>query len=255
MEESRSAHPFPGLVVVLDIRGFGGLTNPEKLVARNQLYALVAKAFEDAGLRWDDCAHEDRGDGIVVVLPAIVPKPLVMGPVLSGLIRGVAQAPPLNQVWTMAVRIAAHAAEIHRDDNGFAGSDVDLAFRLVDSPVLREALDRAPSRCVVLVSDALHQSTVRHRYPGMDERVFHQVPVSVKETSTTGWLHIPGDDRTAREVAAAHREPVTPSPPAHTTQMQVGGDITANSGVVANGQVTIGSAPRRSWWRRGEGTR
>ncbi|MEV6713445.1 hypothetical protein AB0M48_15565 [Lentzea sp. NPDC051208] len=240
--------PLPGLVLVVDVRSFSGLSNPDMLSTRELLYRLVIDSFGAAGVCWDDCVHEDRGDGILVVVPATVPKTAVLGPVLTELMRRIADAPANSDGTGMQVRIAAHGGEIHRDVKGFAGSDVILPFRLLDSRVLREALAGSAARCVVMVSDSLYESTVRHDYPGMAGRVFHPVEVRVKETSVRAWLHVPGG--AVPSPAQESTEPESPAPHHIGTRISAGGDIRVENGVLAGRDVTTTEHHHGPWWRR-----
>jgi hypothetical protein len=240
--------PFPCLVFVLDVRSFGSMRNPEMLATRDLLYRLVIAAFETGGVRWADCEHEDRGDGIIIVVPATVPKTVVMGPVLTELMRLVADAPSNTDGRDMQVRIAAHGGEVHRDDNGFAGSDVILPFRLLDSQVLRDTLAEASARCVVMVSDSLYQGTVRHNYPGMAGRVFQPVQVQGKETNLRAWLHVPGGVVTT----PPEPRPEPPAPQHNGVHISAGGDIKVDNGVLAGGDVTTTEHYHGTWWRRGK---
>ncbi|MET9227277.1 hypothetical protein [Lentzea sp. NPDC003310] len=246
--------PLPGLVLTLDVRSFSGLSNTSMLTTRKSLYRIVIESFGAGGVRWNDCAHEDRGDGILVVVPATVPKTAVLGPVLTELMRRVGEAPANPDGTGMEVRVAAHGGEIHRDVKGFAGSDVILPFRLLDSQVLRDALAGTTARCVVMVSDSLYESTVRHDYPGMAGRVFQPVEVRVKETTVRAWLHVPGG--VAARPAATSPEQPEPHQPAshhHGAHISAGGDIRVDNGVLAGGDVITTERHHLPWWRRRKG--
>ena len=109
--------------------------------------------------------------------------------------------------WSCQARLAIHTGEVHEDGKGYVGSDVNHAFRLVDSDALREALSATERRCAVLVSDVLYQTIVRHGYGEIEANAFHPTVVHVKDIVATAWLFVPGDDSTARDVAARQRKP------------------------------------------------
>ena len=75
-------------VVVVDIEGFGDQrrTNPNQVAVRDGLYRAMREAFGRAGIPWDDCGHEDRGDGVFVLIPAEVPKGLLAESLPSALV-------------------------------------------------------------------------------------------------------------------------------------------------------------------------
>ncbi|MER6666185.1 hypothetical protein ABT256_16720 [Amycolatopsis japonica] len=230
-----SEYPFPATIVVVDLRSFSKLKNPEQIAARRQLYDLLADAFTAGGVDWELCAREDRGDGVLVIVPTETPRAVLLGPVLTEFASRVESTERLPSGWACETRVAFQAGEVHQDENGFVGSDVNHAFRLVDSDVLREALSATDRRCAVLVSDVLYQATVRHGYDQIDPDAFHRTTVHVKDVVATAWLSIPGDAATAHEVAARQHEPRRP-----TARNAVGGNVTITDSNVAGRDQHIG---------------
>lgn len=231
-----SEYPFPATVVVVDLKSFSTLTNPEQIAARKQLYDLLSGAFTAGGVDWDLCAHEDRGDGVMVIVPSEVPKAVLLGAVVIEFARRVESAPRLPSGWVCQTRLAIHTGEVHEDGKGYVGSDVNHAFRLVDSEALRDALSTSERRCAVMVSDVLYQSIVRHGYGEIDANAFHRTVVHVKDVVATAWMSVPGDDATARDVAARQRGPQR-QPNAQTV---VGGNMTVTGSTFAGRDMHVG---------------
>ena len=72
-------HPRPAVhrtLVVVDVERFGDQrrTNPHQLAVRDGLWEALARAFDDVGIRWAGCRREDRGDGVLILARAGVPK-------------------------------------------------------------------------------------------------------------------------------------------------------------------------------------
>ncbi len=239
----------PATVLVVDVESFTTRTNPVQLSLRHRLYELLPRAFNDAGVSWRAVVHEDRGDGLLVVLPASVAKLTLLRDVVGGIAGRVdadgggdrhAVSPSSDEHTALRLRVAVHAGEVHRDPYGFAGADVNHAFRLLDAPPLREALASSGSHCAVLVSDSLYQTIVRHGYPGLDPRRFHPVPVDVKQTRASAWLHVPGDDGCARRVsraAAGHGQQQAPDGGHGGVQISAGRNVTVRRGLIVGGDV------------------
>src|SRR5918999_3461272 len=61
-----------------DVVGFGDQrrTTKDQLTIRAGLYLLMRLAIEGAGIAWDRCHIEDRGDGLLVMAPADIPPRL-----------------------------------------------------------------------------------------------------------------------------------------------------------------------------------
>lgn len=238
--------PVPVTVIVADVERFGRLTNPEQLAAREHLYTLWGQAFERAGVPLGWCGQEDRGDGVLIVAPATVPKPALIDAL--GRVAEVAALPRPDGRPPLRLRVAAHAGDIHHDGRGFVGADVNHAFRLAGSPLLHLALERTRTNCAVLVSDGLYQGTVRHGYGGLDPRQFHPAAIAVKETRTTGWLWIPGDDQCARRVAARSPSAGRSRLPDGTTtgvRLDAGGDMRIDGSVIAGQGAHVGRGAGR----------
>jgi hypothetical protein len=60
-------------ILFTDVAGFG---NPERNdgdqhVVREALYRILRAAFEASDIPWAACYHEDRGDGVVIIVPPV----------------------------------------------------------------------------------------------------------------------------------------------------------------------------------------
>ena len=77
-------------IVVVDVEGFGDRrrTNAHQVAVRDGLYRVMRDAFGRAGISWGDCGREDRGDGVLVLVPAEVPKGLLAESLPSALAAG-----------------------------------------------------------------------------------------------------------------------------------------------------------------------
>jgi tetratricopeptide (TPR) repeat protein len=195
-------------IVVVDIEGFGDQrrTNPHQVAVRDGLYRAMREAFGQARIPWDDCDYEDRGDGMFVLVPAGVPKALLVDSLPSALVialhaHNVAHPGPER----IRLRMALHAGEVCYDQHGVTGAAVNLAFRLLDAEALKAALANSPGVLGVIASSWFFDEVVRHSGAAAGYR---PVGVSVKETRTTGWICLPdhtgasGDEMVERLPAA-----------------------------------------------------
>jgi hypothetical protein len=178
-------------IVVVDVEGFGDQrrTNQHQVAVRDGLYRAMQDAFDSAGIPWDECGHEDRGDGVFVLVPAEVPKALLAESLPSALVTALrAHNDGHPEPERIRLRMALHAGEVHYDQHGVTAVAVNLAFRLLDARPLKAALDRSPGVLAVIVSSWFFEEVVRHSgiAPG-----YRPVEVAVKETMTTGWVCLP----------------------------------------------------------------
>jgi tetratricopeptide (TPR) repeat protein len=178
-------------IVVVDVEGFGDQrrTNRDQVAIRDGLYRAMQDAFGSAGIPWDDCGHEDRGDGVFVLVPAEVPKGLLAEALPSALVtalRGHNRGHPAAE--RIRLRMALHAGEVHYDEHGVTAAAVNLAFRLLDASALKVALARSPGALAVIASSWFYEEVVRHSAAAS---AYCPVEVAVKETTATGWICLP----------------------------------------------------------------
>src|SRR5687767_942656 len=124
-------HAVHRTVVVVDVEGFGdsSRTTPHQLEVREGLYSALRRAFDAAGIPWDDCEHEDRGDGVFVLARAELPKgPFVetLPDALAAELR--AHNATHSQPERIRLRMALHAGEVAYDEHGVTAGSVNLAF-------------------------------------------------------------------------------------------------------------------------------
>jgi hypothetical protein len=66
-------------IICTDVKGFGDRrrTNLDQLTVRDGLYRALRDAFTRSRVPWQDCYHEDRGDGVLILVPPEVPKEIL----------------------------------------------------------------------------------------------------------------------------------------------------------------------------------
>ncbi len=184
-----SRRPVHRSIVVVDVEGFGDerRTNWHQIAVRDGLYRAVQEAFDHAGIPWADCDHEDRGDGVFVLVPPDVPKELLIESLPPALVTTLDRHNSTHQALEqIRLRMALHAGEISYDEHGTTAAAVNLAFRLSDADALRAALAASPGALAVIVSSWFFQEVVRHN-PACNADAYRLVRVAVKETTTIGW--------------------------------------------------------------------
>jgi len=85
-----------------------------------------------------------------------------------------------------------HTEEIRDDDNGCFGEALDIAFRLLDAPRVKTALQAAHGPLLLVVSGDVYDSVVRHGPAGTAHTAFHRlVTAEVAGHQHQGWIHFP----------------------------------------------------------------
>jgi hypothetical protein len=179
----------------VDIAGFTGPHRDDdiRLYLHEDLYRLLEKAFDGSGIPWAGCFHEDRGDGVLVVLPPDIACTGVIDPLperLRSLIRR------HNHVSCEAagiqLRAAAHIGPVHHDGHGFVSSDIDFLFRLLEARPLKRALTGSGAELALIISGYIYDNVVC-RYPSLlSPDSFQPVRFQVKYARALAWTYLPG---------------------------------------------------------------
>ncbi|GAA2675505.1 MULTISPECIES: substrate-binding domain-containing protein [Actinosynnema] len=221
-------------ILLVDVVGFGKRDEREQREAHRALYAALRAAFQVAGVVWSDepdwdgTYHEDRGDGVMALLPCTVVKSRavrVLVPALAGELRRYNHL--LADGARLRLRVALAAGEVSHDGEGAQGEALVGAFRLLDAAPVKQALASSPGALVLVVSGSFHQTVVRGD-PACDAIAFRPVDVRNKEFRETAWVALPDTG---------------PAPPRHRHRRLGQPPVRGPSG-------PSGRAGRRRSWRR-----
>jgi class 3 adenylate cyclase len=185
--------PVHRTVLVVDVEKFGDprRTNRHKLVVRDGLYSALRRALENVGIMWNECDHEDRGDGILIVIPSWFPKSLLVEFFPTELVTAlIAHNQTHCEEERIRLRAAIHAGELLYDGHGVVGKAVDLTFRLLDASGLRQALAESANVLALITSAWFYDEVVQHSH-ARHHLTYHQVRVCAKETDTAAWICLP----------------------------------------------------------------
>ncbi|MFE5564648.1 hypothetical protein ACFQ68_06620 [Amycolatopsis japonica] len=182
-------------IVVVDVVGF---TAPDRnrldrLAVHQGMYEVLKIAFAESGIDFDSCAHEDRGDGVLILLPPGTTKSLVADLLPDRL--GVALR-RYNHTRTpqaqMRLRVSLNAGEVIGDDNGWVGDAVDIAFRILDAQPVKEAFAES-DRMIAFISSERFFTDVIEKDPGLLPELYRPLPVSVKTFTGMAYLRLHGE--------------------------------------------------------------
>ena len=179
-------------IVAVDIEGFGDRcrTNRNQVAVRDGLYRAMREAFGQAGIPWADRDHEDRGDGIFILVGPEVPKSVFAESLPAALVSALGLHNDTHpDPERIRLRMALHAGEVHLDEHGATAASVNLAFRLLECGPVKAALAASAGVLAVITSSWFFEEVVRHSAAGAAE--YRPVAVAVKETTTTGWICLP----------------------------------------------------------------
>ena len=182
-------------ILAVDVEGFADPHRDDRarLAVRAALYRVLEESFSAAGLPWSPRDYEGRGDGAIVLVSPLVPKVLLLDPLLGCMSASLAEH---NRGARLAERVrlrcAVHAGEVSRDEYGMSGIDLIMACRLLDSDELRVSLAYSPTPIATIVSDGIYQAVVRHGFRDINPTAYHPVAVQVKKNRINAWIQFPG---------------------------------------------------------------
>lgn len=184
-------------ILVLDVERFGRRSDVTQEWVRGRLYELLRSALESAGIAWEACAVEDRGDGAILLIPPIVPKEDLTDLFIDRLHAGLRNHDRhASDVARIRLRVSLHAGDVVRDDHGWSGTAINTACRLVDADPLRDVLAAAERACLALIVSApWHEAVVAPERGGLESSTYGEVRVRAKEVDETAWVYVPGYQR------------------------------------------------------------
>jgi tetratricopeptide (TPR) repeat protein len=180
-------------ILVVDVEGFGDRrrTNPHQIAVRDGVYRALRQAFAKASIAWAACDREDRGDGVFILAHADVPKALFVEALPHALAQALHEHNKTHRMEErIRLRMALHAGEINYDDHGMTAAAINLAFRLLEAHPLKTALAESPGVLALIASAWFYDEVIRHS-TAASPVTYRPVRISVKETSTVGWIALP----------------------------------------------------------------
>lgn len=237
------ADPVFRTILLFDIEQFGSRDDVEQAYLRRVLYDVVDTTLAAADVDETARLRADRGDSVMELIDTRVSVPALVKTLLT-------ETPALlhnkNRLLAssarMRLRIVLSSGYVAVDElDGWVGSDLNHAVRLLNADPLRDALKQSDAGSVLCVSDPIYQGVVRHGPLGVRPDDFHRVTVETKEGPTVAWLYgEPGDDTAAgppEEESPTAGSPAAGAPANHT---HVSGDQYGVTGGTVHGGLHFG---------------
>jgi len=174
-------------VILTDVVAFGARkrTDEDRLVIRRTLSGMMRAAMEGfPGIR-----SEDRGDGILLVVPPGIPTARTMTQLLRVIPHALDQHNSSHRnPAQIQLRLSVNVGPVVSDVMGVSGEALIVAARLVEAPAFKEAFTGSTARLGVIVSSFVYDTVVRHDQDKDYVASYLPVPVEVKESRTSAWM-------------------------------------------------------------------
>ncbi|KFG00167.1 hypothetical protein PV367_31480 [Streptomyces europaeiscabiei] len=233
------ADPVFRTILLFDIEQFGSRDDVEQAYLRRILYDVVDATVAAADVDETARLRADRGDSVMELIDTRVSVPALVKTLLT-------ETPALlhnkNRLLAssarMRVRIVLASGYVAVDElDGWVGSDLNHAVRLLNADPLRDALKQSDAGSVLCVSDAVYQGVVRHGPLGVRPDDFHRVTVETKEGPTVAWLH---GEQAAAKATGSTTTATAASPGTSHTHTHIGGDQYGVTGGTVHGDLNFG---------------
>lgn len=183
--------PVNQTILLLDIERYSDRDDIEQAYLRRMLYDIADQTLEAAGIGSGQRRRADRGDSVMELIDANAPVSVLLRTLLT---EAPVQLRKTNRLAATSAQIRLRAVlatgyvAIDAHD-GWVGSDLNHACRLLDAKLLREALRERTDDFALCVSDSVHQGIVRHGHPGIRPEDFHHIEPESKNGRLSAWLY------------------------------------------------------------------
>jgi hypothetical protein len=206
------------VVVSVDMESYSRRNNLLQYRAQQDFRRIMDDAATELGVDRPSWLQQQAGDGELAILPADASERALVGnlaPTLDRLLRQYNQG--RSDEGRIRMRVAVHQGLVHLDGaNGYPGEAVVTVCRLIDAPVLKDALKRRFPRAAValVISDQLYKDVVcqyQDLRPDLFQEVLAELPE--KDFAQPAWIYVPhenaaehggGSDEAGRAEAPSH---------------------------------------------------
>ncbi|HEU5161402.1 MAG TPA: hypothetical protein VFU43_30710 [Streptosporangiaceae bacterium] len=180
-------------IVLTDIVGFGSDKRDDfdRQMIRRQMYELLRDAFERSNVPWTTSYREDRGGGMLIVVPPTVPTASIVDPLVVFLAASLRRHNDRSsEAVRIQLRLALNVGPVTADRDRVTGESIIRTARLVEAPVLKEQLAITAADLGVIVSSFVHDTVVTHGSGQVDPANYHRVSVQVNRSKLTAWMRL-----------------------------------------------------------------
>jgi Cyclic nucleotide-binding domain len=176
-------------VCLSDVVEFGARTrnDQDRLIIREALSAMTETALWGMPGVWS----EDRGDGLLTVIPPLVSTGLVLQRLLRELPAALeAHNRTHRAAARFRLRLAVNVGPVVSDTIGVSGEAIIVVARLVEAPGFKAAISQSRATFSVIASPFVYETVIRHAAEPGDVASYSPVRVEVKESRTTAWMKL-----------------------------------------------------------------
>jgi Cyclic nucleotide-binding domain len=183
-------------VVAVDVVGFGGLirNDEDRRIVHRAMFDMTRSALTGT---WEKCSFEDRGDGMLIAVPAAIPTLAVVERLTGAL---PAELRRHNRIYNVCAQIqmliAVDTGPVESRDRAMSGKVLGRTRQLLRTPDLANAISRSRANLGMIVSADVYDTAI---CPHGEPVNYGQVWVEEKGVSQQAWMQVidPAPERLA----------------------------------------------------------
>lgn len=166
-------------------------TDVDRQIIRQALYQILESAFADANISRDSCHWEDRGDGVMIILPPAEATATLIYPLAQHLAARLEEHnAAVGEAQRIQLRVAVDVGPVHSDDRGVNGTAIISAARLLEVAEFKALLIDQGASLGLIVSEFVHSSVVVQGHASIDPSDYRPVRAQVKEYDVRAWMYV-----------------------------------------------------------------
>jgi Cyclic nucleotide-binding domain len=176
-------------VILTDVADYGAhtRTDNDRLLIREALFEMTQNTMQG----FPDAQTEDRGDSFLTVVPPNASTARVFDQLVNDLPAALERYNSAHgESARFKLRLAVNVGPVVSHIGGVSGEAIIVAARLVEAPSFKQALAGSDASLGFIASPFVYETVVRHGSDPHEVASYFQVPVEVKETSTTAWMRL-----------------------------------------------------------------
>lgn len=174
-------------IILSDVAGFGAhsRTDEDRRIIREALFSITHGVLRGIPDVW---SWDDRGDGLLTVVPPSVPTAQVIEQLHKSLPLALDEH---NHTYhdsaQIQLRVAINVGPVATDSMGVSGEAIIVTARLLEAPLFKKAMNTCGASLGVIASTFIYETVIRH---GHTRAGYSNVQVDVKETNVAAWMKL-----------------------------------------------------------------
>jgi class 3 adenylate cyclase len=160
-------------IMAVDVAGYGDHTDPGWAELRAGMYDVITEALTWSGVESASVDFAWRGNGILVLAQAKVPKNRLVADLPEALVSALLEH-NVGRPDPVRLRLAIHAGEVVRDRYGYLGAAIDTATQVARSAEFRALHQLTDDPVALAVTEPVYRAVVEQGATG-DPTSFRRV--------------------------------------------------------------------------------